>query len=594
MLGRNSFPPIGELPYFLTLPAHGFFWLLLSDTASPPAWHVERLPAAELPVLVLSEGLTTFLADRARFPDGSSLARRTLQHLEQEVLPEFLRPRGWLARHLGRIQATRLGARSLWRHEQKPFLLSFVEVEQECGGSQRYFLPLTIVWEDTVEDGALRTAEWTLAKVREHARVGVLVDAFADPSFCVGLAQLVVAGAVVPFAAGELRFEPTGTLVPPAIEPDDVHHIGAETTNTSVILDDLLFLKAYRRAEPGPHPDLEMTAFLTRAGFASIAALAGSVTYVAEERTAIAALFAYVRNQGDAWTYALNHLERYATGMLSSTDVAGESPHTLFTTQMHTLGRRIGEMHGVLAGAGSDEAAFAPEPVGSADLQRWCDTIRADAEALLGRLVASLEDRAERSDRAAQADATESQTAREVDRELVLRLLARRERLLARIRALCSGAVTMPRIRHHGNLHLGKILLIADDLLITGFEGDAALPIAERRCKESPLRDVATVLRSFDGARASALGHAIAGRPELRERLEPAFEEWLDLTTSAFLAGYRAGVRGSRCDISVEAEWTRLLTLFQIGLALREALHELEHRPSWISVPVGALLRLLG
>src|SRR5262249_45395387 len=106
LMGRNAFPPIGELPYFLTLPAHGFFWLLLSETVAPPEWHIERLPATELPVLVLAEGLATLLPASGRVPDGSGLARRTLQQLEQEVLPEFLRPRSWYSRqssdaHLG-------------------------------------------------------------------------------------------------------------------------------------------------------------------------------------------------------------------------------------------------------------------------------------------------------------------------------------------------------------------------------------------------------------------------------------------------------------------------------------------------------------
>src|SRR6185503_16760457 len=125
----NAFPPIGDLPYFLTLAAHGFFWMLLSDSAPPPSWHVERLPATELPVLVLSQELATFLPEQLGGPSASSVARRTRQQLEQEVLPEFLRPRSWFARHDGALGTARLGPASLWRNEHRTFLLSFVEAE---------------------------------------------------------------------------------------------------------------------------------------------------------------------------------------------------------------------------------------------------------------------------------------------------------------------------------------------------------------------------------------------------------------------------------------------------------------------------------
>jgi maltose alpha-D-glucosyltransferase / alpha-amylase len=575
LMGRNAFPPIGDLPYFLTLPAHGFFWLLLSDSAPPPSWHVERLPAAELPVLVLTEGLATFL------PEGvanasAGIMRRTLQQLEHEVLPEFLRARGWFARHMGTVSTVKLGQRSLWRNEQKTYVLALLEVQSDTGIQQRYFLPLTVAWEDAPDSGALKTAEWTLAKVREHARAGVLIDAFADPAFCIGIAHCVAANAKVPFASGELRFESSSDLPSLAsIDAQAVNHVGFEPTNTSVTLGELLFLKAYRRVESGINPDVEMTRFLTRAGYKSIAALAGSVALVAEQQqTVLAALFAYVRHQGEAWTYALNHLERYASGMLSQDAAAVEAPHALFTNQMQTLGRRVGELHAVLSSA-ADDPTFAPEPINTADLSRWFSRIHFDADNVLRSLQQQLP------------------TLSDAARGPAQQLLESRERLLARIRELCSQPVSALKTRYHGNLHLRKVLLVENDLLITGFEGDASLPIAERREKDSPLHDVAALLRSLDYARAAALDRAVVGRPDLRERLLPAFADWLQLSSRAFMKGYLSGVKGSRCVPAEESELARLLTLFQIARALHEVRSELDNRPAWIGVPVEALLLLL-
>jgi maltose alpha-D-glucosyltransferase/alpha-amylase len=577
LMGRNAFPPIGDLPYFLTLAAHGFFWMLLSDSAPPPAWHVERLPATELPVLVLAQELATFLTDSVAGGAPSSIARRARQQLEQEVLPEFLRPRSWLAHDNGGLTATRLGSASLWRNEQRTFLLSFVDAEFG-GAHKRYFLPLALAWEDGQDTGALRTAEWTIAKVREHARAGVLIDAFADPAFCIGLVHCVATNASVPFAGGELQFRSTGEV--PAlgmVRGQSTAHVGADPTNTSVILDEAVFLKAYRRAEPGPNPDVEMTSFLTRAGYRSIAPLAGSVTHVAGEITVLAAVFAAVGHQGDVWTYALNHLERYATTMVNAqADAATESPHALFTAQMHTLGRRIGQLHCVLARADGDDPAFATEPLRSADQSRWYSAIHFEADTVLTLLRERIPKLGERAAAAAQD------------------LLAHAEPLLTRIRELCSGPVAGLKMRHHGNLHLGKILLVADDLLITGFEGDASLTIDERRSKDSPLRDVATVLRSFDYARATALDRVGMGRLDLRDPLAPALAEWLRQTTEFFLQGYRRAVMESQCVPADDATFAALTALFQIECALLELRRELERRPAWIEVPIRALLALVG
>jgi maltose alpha-D-glucosyltransferase/alpha-amylase len=532
------------------------------------------LPATELPVLVLSQELATFVPELAGAPAASGVARRTRQHLEQEVLPEFLRPRSWFARRDGGLTATHLGPSSLWRNEHRTFLLSYIEAE--LGNiRQRYFLPLALAWEDGHDTGAVRTAEWTLAKVREHARVGVLIDAFADPAFCLGLVHCIATNAHVPFAGGELQFRATGEVPAlQAVRGQSINHIGADATNTSLILDDALFLKAYRRAEPGPNPDVEMTSFLTRAGYRSIAALAGSVAHVAGESTVLAAIFAAVGHQGDVWNYALNHLERYATTPFAQDAARSESPHTLFTSQMHTLGRRIGQLHCVLANADAGDPAFATESLKTADQSRWYSAIHFEADTTLRLLRERLPTLGERSAESARA------------------LLAHAERLLARIRELCSGPVAGLKMRHHGNLHLGKVLLVADDFLITGFEGNASLSIDERRAKDSPLRDVATALRSFDYARAAALDRVGMGRPDLREPLVPALDEWLRQTTQFFVQGYRRAVGESNCVPADDATFTALVTLFEIEDALRELRRELERRPAWIEVPIRALLSL--
>jgi len=571
MLGRNAFPPIGDLPYFLTLPAHGFFWLLLSDSAAPPSWHIERLPATELPVLVLSEGLATFLPEVTNAANGG-LMRRTLQHLESEVLPEFISARGWFPNHRSEIASVHLGPRTLWRYEQRSYLISFVDIDG-AAGRRRYIMPLTIGWEDGV-DTVLKTAEWTLAKVREHARAGVMIDAFADPIFCLGLIQYMAERKSIPFAGGELRFDarvPLPELPPPDLQ--NVRHVGTEPTNTNIVIDETLFMKAYRSAEPGPNPDFEMSRVLTDAGYGAIAPMLGNISWDGETPTLLLSLFAYVRNQGDVWNYTLNHLERHVSSISPQDSSAPEAPHALFTTQMQTLGRRIGEMHAKLARV--TDLAFAPEPIRPQDLSRWNSAVQSDIEATLNRLNQRLP------------------TLSEDVRARAEQLIGARERLLAHIRELTATPIDGLRTRVHGNLHLAKIMLAADDFLLTGFEGDTRLPLEERRKKDSPLHDVASVLLSFHYARTVAMDHAITHRPEQRERLEPELAQWQLQTTRAFMLGYRRGVLESGILPSTEADAVRLLKLFMIIRGVQALRNELEHRPEMLLAAVDALYEQL-
>ncbi|MET0984858.1 MAG: putative maltokinase, partial [Steroidobacteraceae bacterium] len=573
LMGRNAFPPIGDLPYFLTLQAHGFFWLLLSESESPPAWHVERLPATELPVLVLTEGLNTFLHGA----DGTdrNTARRTLQQFQDEVLPEFVKQRRWFAGKGAPIARAQLVERTPWRTTRGEWLLAASLMQFADGTQQRYFLPLGTTWED-VESGTLRTTEWTLAKVRQHARAGVLVDAFADPGFCLAIVEGMQRGERIAMENGEIRFEPTHALeelVARGVEP--VQHLGREQSNTAVILGDGLFLKAYRQARSGINPDAEVAGYLTEAGFARIPRLGGTLQMVVNgETTLLLALFAYVRNQGDGWGYALNHLERYATELLADASKRSEQPHMLFLAQMRTLGLRIGELHATLARS-TTNAAFAPEFIDANDMRAWTERVEHDVDETLQLLqsrLASLSDE-QRADAQALLDA--------------------REALLTRIRAASAKPVRAVKTRYHGDLHLGQILLCADDFLITDFEGEPARPLEERRRKHSALIDVAGMLRSFDYVRAVALDRALTGRPDARDALAPAFDSWYRASVSAFLEGYRGGLSGALVWPEEDGDAQRLIALFQIEKALYEVRYEASNRPNWIGIPVRGLMRLL-
>jgi maltose alpha-D-glucosyltransferase/alpha-amylase len=220
------------------------------------------------------------------------------------------------------------------------------------------------------------------------------------------------------------------------------------------------------------------------------------------------------------------------------------------------------------------DPAFAPEPITDTDLAAWYARISATA----GEMIEHLQRRFPDLPDHVQTKASD--------------LIAARERILDAIRKSCTRTLGTLKTRIHGNLHLQKILLVADDFLITDFDGDMTRSPAERREKMSPMRDVATLLRSIAYARASALERAVSTRPDLLERAAPAFVEWEQGMRAAFLQGYRRGLGDARVGIELDSA-ACLLRLFQIERALQDVEYELKHRPAWLSVPLDVLLKLI-
>jgi maltose alpha-D-glucosyltransferase / alpha-amylase len=173
-------------------------------------------------------------------------------------------------------------------------------------------------------------------------------------------------------------------------------------------------------------------------------------------------------------------------------------------------------------------------------------------------------------------------------------VLDARTSILDRIKGLESAVLGELKTRYHGDLHLGQVLLTADDFLITDFEGEPARPIEERRQKGSPLRDVAGMLRSFDYARAVAFERAQTRSPDVTMRIEAAFGAWRDESCAAFLEGYRAGVGNAASVPANEDDRRRVIDLYQLEKALYELRYEVDNRPLWLNVPAQGLLRLAG
>lgn len=589
MLGRTAFPPIGDLPYLLTLAGHGFYWFQLATEAEAPVWHEEALPALQLPVLVL------FNAWRSFFPEQAEALRRLMavklrDRLEREILPGFLSAQRWFSAGTGPLARVEITALAIWPGDGDGYRDGWLWLwvrphfsdDTAAASAPVYLLPLALVWGEPDDEQLRPLLVAALAKIRQQARVGLIYDAVVDEAFFQAVIQAMGEGVELPFERGRLVFRGTAAYSRLVGEAplQGLERPGAQGTNSTAILGDRLFLKLYRQVEAGINPESEMGRFLTEVSpYPNISPLAGTIEYREKHdgpAATLALVQAYVPNQGDGWTYTVDYLERFFEDCLLRPQSIAEDPaerHGEFRWLMQTLGMRSGELHKALARPSGDPA-FEPEAIRAEDLRAWAAQVAEDLQTSLDKL------QARRS-----ALPADSQPA-------VEQLLQARQALLQRIAALIPASLDAVRIRYHGDYHLGQVMLTENDFVIIDFEGEPARPLSERRLKHSPLRDVAGMLRSFSYAAAVALGRCTAERPMDHQRLQPYAEEWEAAAAAAFLSGYREGVGDCACWPAEAAQARQLITLFMLEKALYELRYELDHRPDWVGIPLAGLLAM--
>jgi maltose alpha-D-glucosyltransferase/alpha-amylase len=365
----------------------------------------------------------------------------------------------------------------------------------------------------------------------------------------------------------------------PIKPPEHVRAVETEQSNSTALVDNQFVIKVYRKLEPGINPEIEMGRFLTEvAGFANTPALLGSVELdEGNQKSAIAIVHAFVENQGDGWTVTSAYLDRFVDEqrlLASSGDPAESDGQVPYLRYMSQTGRRVGEMH--LALSGTDEfAEFAPEPTTAQDVQHWTEDMLARAE----RIFEALKQRRD--------------AIRDADRPLVEQLLAQREGLRDRLSALLPSDIDGLKIRHHGDFHLGQMLIVKDDIFIIDFEGEPRRPHDERRRKAPAARDVAGLIRSIDYSATAALERALKVASDEQGKLGAALAEWRDRATAAFLAGYREIMADPRLWPADPQAGERLLNFFLLEKAFYEIEYELAYRSDWLRVPLTGAIRIL-
>ncbi|WP_333683776.1 maltokinase N-terminal cap-like domain-containing protein [Pontibaca methylaminivorans] len=467
--------------------------------------------------------------------------------LETGILPGWLGLRRWFGARDRPVRAVTL----LPLAEMAPDLaLLLIDVRLD-GAAQRYFLPL-----------ALRDGTGAIAPPLAHVAGGrVLIDAAEDAASAGVLLAALRAGITLRTGDGQIRFAPEDAAR--LASPGPPRALKADQSNAAHVFGQEVMLKLYRHIHPGLQPEVEMARHLSRQGFTHMPAFLGQVALHrrggaaesgesgndrSDHDSVLAVAFAYLRNDGDAWSWLCNTLRQ---------DPGPGSGAWLMTR----LGQRMGDLHRCLS-ASDAPPGFTPEPLTIAHVERWMREAESDLDAALEALA-----------RAALGPA-EAQLAREV-----LERRAEFARLIGQPAHLPpSGLCT----RIHGDLHLGQVLVTrhpggARDVAIIDFEGEPRRPLPERRALTSPLRDVAGMLRSLDYA----------------AQLCDAGQTWARGARRSCLAAYELSMDGSPA-LPAREPARALLRLFLLQKAAYEISYELASRPELVAVPLRGLLALAG
>jgi maltokinase len=458
-----------------------------------------------------------------------ALVRGELPHLDPKALEDWVVPQRWFGSKAREV--VQLGVLDVVPLRFEPQLLVSVMVEARFapGTHEVYQVPL-----------AVRSAEEGFAEsVINEAGGLTFYDALADPEQALALLELMRANARLEseHAVSEFHWvEGTRDPGPSAV----VRPMGAEQSNSSLVFDEALSLKLYRRIEAGINPELELLHFLTDRGFESVPALAGWYEYTGRLMEAtLGVMQEFLPGARDGWELALEEL--------------GSRPDA-FLERVRALGEVTGRMHTAL-GSDASNPAFAPEEPSSESLGLLTATIDEEIERIFLELP---------------------------EEESVEPIAGRGEEVREQLRLLTHVGSAGKVIRTHGDYHLGQTILAQRGWVVLDFEGEPARALTERRRKRSPLRDVAGMMRSF--------AYAASASEILRGAMPP--EDWEERARDEFLDAYLEAADPSLLPASRHGV-EQLLSVFELEKAVYELRYELNNRPDWVRIPVAGVLRLL-
>jgi maltose alpha-D-glucosyltransferase/alpha-amylase len=584
LFGRTKFPVITDTPYFLTLGPHNFFWFSLEQKPQPLAAKTAGGAPVALPAIAVAESWQEIFTGNARAKF-------------EAALPDYFRSQPWFA---GRAKTIKLATIKECFPVPLPdgtdAELAFVQVEYVDAVPELFVVPLAFAAGTAA--GPVRAFGAAELTRPDAAQSGVLYEALATPAFARELIELIgrrerphnEQGGLEASRTPALRQILNGAPLPgPSLRNTD-------EGNATLIFGDKIVLKFFRRVGPGVNPELEIGRFLTEKKFPHSPALLGALEYhAAGAPMTLAVAKVFVPHAKNAWKFTLDAISSYYDGVFASA-AQGHTPPTAHPLKLwhhnlpvevaehvgtylesaRLLGVRMAELHLALA-AGEAGGEFSTEPMTSPHLRSVFQSMRSLATQNLRRLRKQMKtlppELAAVAHRVVELEAT----------------------ILLHYRQLIERNFAARRIRIHGDLHLGQVLWTGRDFVFLDFEGDATVPISERRIRHSPLRDVARMVRSFHHAAYAGFHRQVELGVISRENLtkfEPWVQHWNLAVSRAFLQAYCQGMEKSEILPRDPEPLRTMLLAYLLNQVVDELGDELRRGSDNVRAPLQAIVYL--
>lgn len=594
LFGRERFPPIGELPYFLTIGPHTFYWFELQPQEVGGAPTELKLVAEEVPTVSSQAGWPELLADRSR-------GQLT------EVMPRYLALQRWSG--VDRRQIREVGLEDIVQVPSGDLKVALcrLSVSQRSGPAKTYVVPIGEAKGDLLQDLLRHSPQEAIAHLpkADGATASLLFDAGRRGEFVGTLLGVISQGQSLSGVHGRIE----GVLAAGGSDLSKRSWEGfelrpqrlAESYN-SLVIDEQYVLKLYRRVERGINPEWEMLKYLNEKGFEAVPRVFGALNWhlAGQPVTTVAVLEEMVAREGTGWGYTIDAVGRFYEAVLADQRENGMQPPPegglrllelaedgpapevaeLADSYLQTaadLGALTAEMHRVLADA-HGHPDFGPEQLSRLRQRSIQQSIRVTAKSSLDLLRRKLE------------------SLSDEEAGLAAEVLDQESRIMQRIQSLSAHPIETLLIRCHGDYSLHRLLHTGRGFLITDFEGESDKSIGERRIKRTAMRDVAAMIRSFHSAAFEILTPQAPGgsiRPDDLQALEPWAVVWAANIGAAFLKGYLDEAASSEFVPSSREGLSTLLTAVLIDRAMSRLARDLEERVELASVSMRSLLAVL-
>jgi maltose alpha-D-glucosyltransferase/alpha-amylase len=581
LFSDNEFPPIGETSYAVTMAPHSFFWFALTPPSGPRAQDVEQSRSWSCP--------TTW----------NRLLGTRSENVILEALRRYLPQTRWFGGKGQKIRKLRIADHlTVPVPDQPQVYLLRVEVTYAHAPREDYLLPLGFATGETQTALITEAPEGVIGYIQTRDEDGMLYDAVHLEDFRALLLDMIARQQSRKCGKGRLtarRGRQFTCALAGQAPPSSSRVLKAEQSNTSAIYGETFFLKLYRRIEEASNPDVVLTRCLTEnTEFHHLPAYAGCLDWQNKNApdATLGLLLQFVPNETDAWSYTVDTLRQsfsWALTLKNKPEILPDMPRSslqvdleaipevvrdfigpIYLDMIRLLGQRTAQLHHALATL-EHGAEVKPEPFSLLYQKSLYQAIRGSVLKTFSALERRLPDLPD-------------------DLAPALRdILEMRKTLLTRLRRITERRMETLKIRTHGDYHLGQVLFTGKDFFIIDFEGEPARPMSERHLKQSALRDIAGMMRSFHYAAHSA----VALEQGSHESEEHLLRHWADLwyfyVSGTFLNAYIEAA-GTHCFIPPnKKDLTVLLETFILEKSVYELNYELNNRPDWLAIPLRGL-----